>query len=115
VTAATRADFYDWVIHALCRAIPDDSTWHPEHQSRITTRIAKRICNGPDPEKHPEQACPVRAQCLAYALANGEHGIWGGMDDRERRVEAEKRKARGKKAQGPPLAARATHRKLRAV
>ena len=36
---------------------------------------AKAIC----------QACPVRAQCLDYALATGEkEGIWGGLTPRER-------------------------------
>jgi len=30
--------------------------------------------------------CPVRATCLAYALANKiEHGTWGGQSERQRR------------------------------
>jgi WhiB family redox-sensing transcriptional regulator len=30
--------------------------------------------------------CPVRAQCLEYALAERiEHGVWGGSSERERR------------------------------
>lgn len=30
--------------------------------------------------------CPVRAECLAHALAIGErHGIWGGLTPRQRR------------------------------
>ncbi|MQA79469.1 MAG: WhiB family transcriptional regulator [Streptosporangiales bacterium] len=37
---------------------------------------AKRIC------RH----CPVRAECLAYALDyEMEYGVWGGMTERERR------------------------------
>ncbi|MEU9662708.1 WhiB family transcriptional regulator [Streptomyces chartreusis] len=37
---------------------------------------AKAICTG----------CPVRTECLAYALDHRiEHGIWGGMTERERR------------------------------
>lgn len=36
---------------------------------------AKRLC----------EACPVKSECLAYALANPElHGIWGGLTPRER-------------------------------
>ena len=30
--------------------------------------------------------CPVRAQCLEYALSAGEdHGIWGGLTPQQRR------------------------------
>lgn len=37
--------------------------------------IAKRICRG----------CPVRTDCLAYALAEGiDHGTWGGLTETER-------------------------------
>jgi WhiB family redox-sensing transcriptional regulator len=36
---------------------------------------AKLICGG----------CPVRAECLEYALEAGEEGVWGGTDDDERR------------------------------
>lgn len=39
-------------------------------------RKAKRVCG----------ACPVRLQCLASALREPiEHGIWGGLNERERR------------------------------
>lgn len=49
-------------------------TWFPERGSN--GRAAKRVCAG----------CPVRAQCRAWALAQGPdlHGIWAGMDRRER-------------------------------
>lgn len=41
-----------------------------------STVEAKRTCLG----------CPVRVQCLAYALENDEHfGVWGGLSERERR------------------------------
>jgi WhiB family redox-sensing transcriptional regulator len=36
---------------------------------------AKAICAG----------CTVRSQCLDYALAYGEDGVWGGVTGRERR------------------------------
>lgn len=42
-------------------------------------RIAKRTC----------AVCPVRLECLSYALsARVEHGVWGGLTDRERRAVA---------------------------
>jgi WhiB family transcriptional regulator, redox-sensing transcriptional regulator len=41
-----------------------------------STREAKRVCT----------TCPVRAECLEYALGNDERfGIWGGLSERERR------------------------------
>ncbi|WP_289849007.1 WhiB family transcriptional regulator [Actinoallomurus spadix] len=31
--------------------------------------------------------CPVRQDCLRYALETGQgHGVWGGIDEDERRV-----------------------------
>lgn len=42
----------------------------------IEERRAKLLCRG----------CPVRWECLAYALRNRvDHGVWGGLTDRERR------------------------------
>jgi WhiB family redox-sensing transcriptional regulator len=30
--------------------------------------------------------CPVKTECLEYALANRiDHGVWGGTSERERR------------------------------
>jgi WhiB family redox-sensing transcriptional regulator len=41
------------------------------------TRRARQICAG----------CPVRQECLAYALTSGQqYGIWGGRDEQERRL-----------------------------
>ena len=37
---------------------------------------AKIVCGG----------CPVRAECLAWALALDEQGVWGGTTDDERRA-----------------------------
>jgi WhiB family redox-sensing transcriptional regulator len=36
---------------------------------------AKRVC----------QRCPVRTPCLDWALTTGTDGVWGGLDDVERR------------------------------
>lgn len=44
---------------------------------------------GPDPREEAKAicaTCPVREECLEYALAFPEPlGIWGGMDEEERR------------------------------
>lgn len=62
-----------WQDRALC-AQTDPEAFFPEKGG--STREAKKIC----------QRCPVRAECLEYALANDERfGIWGGLSERERR------------------------------
>ncbi|WP_317446818.1 WhiB family transcriptional regulator [Streptomyces collinus] len=63
----------DWSEQGLCRtADPDDLFVEGAAQNR-----AKVLCGG----------CEVRTECLAYALDQRiEHGIWGGMTERERRA-----------------------------
>ncbi|WP_372451397.1 WhiB family transcriptional regulator [Mycolicibacter acidiphilus] len=62
-----------WQERALC-AQTDPEAFFPEKGG--STREAKKIC----------QRCPVRAECLEYALAHDERfGIWGGLSERERR------------------------------
>lgn len=43
--------------------------------NRYEVKRAKDIC----------AVCPVRAQCMDYALRNNEVGIWGGTTERERK------------------------------
>ena len=63
----------DWMLEARCLDA-DPEAFFPEKGG--STREAKRIC----------AACPVRAECLDYALRNDERfGIWGGLSERERR------------------------------
>ena len=53
----------------------DAELWFQEHGTS-SYRIARALCN----------RCPVRAQCLEYALANREEfGMWGGLSPFERR------------------------------
>ncbi|MGY2066061.1 WhiB family transcriptional regulator [Blastococcus sp. SYSU DS0619] len=62
-----------WRLDALC-AETDPEAFFPDKGG--STREAKRVCTG----------CPVRAQCLEFALTNDERfGIWGGLSERERR------------------------------
>jgi WhiB family redox-sensing transcriptional regulator len=52
----------------------DPESWFPEKGGSVA--YAKRIC----------RRCPVRAECLAWALTHDErHGIWGGLSEAERR------------------------------
>ena len=63
----------DWMMFALCQQV-DPEKWFPVRGASVTD--AKRICRD----------CPVRTQCLQYALDNDERfGIWGGLSERERR------------------------------
>lgn len=62
-----------WVEEALCAQTDPEEFFPPKGRS---PREAKKVC----------AACPVAAECLAYALDNGErHGVWGGLSERERR------------------------------
>ena len=70
-----------WMAAAACNGL--DTRWFfPERGEDV--REARRICNG----------CPVRLQCLDYALElNIKHGIWGATSERKRR--AMRRRKRG--------------------
>lgn len=61
-----------WQDLALC-AQTDPEAFFPEVGG--STREARRVC----------RQCPVRAECLQYALENDERfGVWGGLSERER-------------------------------
>lgn len=61
-----------WMDEALC-AQTDPEAFFPEKGGSVSG--AKRVC----------ASCPVRDECLAYALRNNvRHGIWGGLTPRER-------------------------------
>jgi WhiB family transcriptional regulator, redox-sensing transcriptional regulator len=63
-----------WAKSAVCSQT-DPEMWFPEKGNGNTAIKAKEICQG----------CPVREQCLEYALANNEQfGVWGGMSFNER-------------------------------
>jgi len=62
-----------WQARANCMGV-DPDLFFPERGA--STKEAKEVCRG----------CVVQAECLEFALENGEKfGIWGGMSERERR------------------------------
>jgi excisionase family DNA binding protein len=66
-------DDESWRWSARC-AQSDPDAWFPDNGA--VPRSAIEICNG----------CPVRAQCLQWALTHDERfGIWGGMSERQLR------------------------------
>lgn len=65
---------WDWQDRALC-AETDPAAFFPELGEDATA--AKRVC----------MSCEVREQCLDFAVGNGiAYGVYGGMDERERRA-----------------------------
>ena len=61
-----------WLEDALCTET-DPEAFFPEHGEQ--NHDAKRVCG----------ACPVVAECLAFALAgNVGYGVWGGTTAAER-------------------------------
>lgn len=70
-----------WRDRAACRG-PETSLFFPPSTTErrddreARERRAKAIC----------RQCQVRGECLDYALGVGEvHGIWGGLNEAERR------------------------------
>ena len=74
-----------WENHAKCKGL-DTEMWFPPRDKDKYKAIAdkaKDICFGKDGK--PE--CPVRKECLKFALKIDEqHGIWGGLNELERRA-----------------------------
>ncbi len=76
------ADADDWRESAVCADSDEDSdTWHLDDTkgaiAAAATALAKELCAD----------CPVRPECLAYALQIGPvTGVWGGTTEAERRI-----------------------------
>jgi WhiB family transcriptional regulator, redox-sensing transcriptional regulator len=70
---APLADDLEWQLKGSCRGLLDDATFFPERQSAAGR--GKRIC----------AECPIKGQCLDWAMAHGEPwGTWGGLTEWER-------------------------------
>ncbi|MFE9934285.1 WhiB family transcriptional regulator [Streptomyces sp. NPDC005533] len=72
---ACSVDAEQWGTRAVCRAAADPDGLFVDGAAR--NLAAKVMCAG----------CPVRTECLAYALDDRiRYGIWGGMTGKERRA-----------------------------
>jgi Transcription factor WhiB len=79
-----------WQERGVCGGLPPE-LWDPLDSEETRLRGSK-------PLDHPRirealrycAVCPVRAQCLAWAVAGREQGVWGGRylerDGRARRA-----------------------------
>jgi WhiB family redox-sensing transcriptional regulator len=71
----------DWRHRARCRG-EDPELFFPTGTAgpvEAQVQAAKAVC----------AACPVRGECLAWALDAGsdaDYGVWGGLDEAERRT-----------------------------
>jgi WhiB family transcriptional regulator, redox-sensing transcriptional regulator len=76
--ALANAD-YSWRDRAICRDTDPDLFFPVGTTGQALVQIAraKEVCN----------ECPVRVDCLEYALeTNQDSGIWGGLAEEERRA-----------------------------
>jgi WhiB family redox-sensing transcriptional regulator len=79
---ATDSWEYGWQWRGACRG--EDSSlfftpnyFEPKDERDARERRAKAICS----------TCPVRVECLEYSIRTREpHGVWGGLNEVERRL-----------------------------
>jgi WhiB family transcriptional regulator, redox-sensing transcriptional regulator len=65
-----------WTKLALCAGHPERGWWFPEYYCDKDVARAVAIC----------RACPVRTDCLNFAITTGQsEGVWGGTTPSERR------------------------------
>ncbi len=70
-----------WMSRGSCRNYPPGAFFPSDG---VGVDAARRICAD----------CPVKVDCLEYALENRiEHGVWGGASERERRRILKRRRA----------------------
>jgi WhiB family redox-sensing transcriptional regulator len=84
---------WSWQERSECRGedlllfFGPDGERQPERE--IRERKAKQVC----------MRCPVRSECLSYAVSQPEkHGMWGGLNEDERTTERRRRMRRANAA-----------------
>lgn len=82
----TTYDPNDWRLDAACRHL-DTAIFFPETEEDVA--VAKAIC----------ATCPVREACLEFALVTRQDdGVWGGLDETERRRVRRRRQEAARRA-----------------
>lgn len=96
---ATESWEYGWQWRGACRGEDTGLFFAPNHfeereEKRAREARAKAIC----------ATCSVRVECLEYAIRIREqHGIWGGLNEIERRVLIREREREPGSEPGPGL------------
>lgn len=63
-----------WAENAACRSM-GPNLFYPDYAAHESVTAAKKVC----------EVCPVRADCLEWALVTRQgDGIWGGTSGQER-------------------------------
>ena len=73
------AQGHQWRLAAACRSADPDPFFPVSSTGRSLEQVtqANRIC----------ARCPIRPECLAFALRTHQsHGIWGGLSEQERNL-----------------------------
>jgi len=82
----TTYDPDQWRIDAACRDL-DTAIFFPDTEEQVVA--AKAVC----------ATCPVRDACLDFALiTRQDDGVWGGMDENERKRARRRRQEAARKA-----------------
>jgi WhiB family transcriptional regulator, redox-sensing transcriptional regulator len=79
----TADNLAEWWTLAACQSADPDLFFPISASGPARTQVerAKAVCAG----------CPVRSDCLRYALAAGPlQGVWGGLTEEERRLQRQR-------------------------
>lgn len=83
------SEIIKWTDNAACKGRTEDM--FPKHHKDITyITVARAICSD----------CPVKAECLEYALefpSADMHGVWAGLTSRQLAAEQRRRDIRPKR------------------
>ena len=87
-----------WIARAACRDLGPDRFYGSDiagtrpNAGRVPRSLEQSIDRATAKAKAVCDGCPVRSECLDYAIANREpFGVWGGMTTRERVAEIDRR------------------------
>ena len=73
-----------WINRAACRHLGAELFFLEKHSEGNRNPPALKVC----------AHCPVKKECLDYAITTNEQfGIWGGMSPKQRHVERRNRRA----------------------
>ncbi len=87
----------EWRAFGSCRTLATDLFFPIGQTGEAEVKIAraKKVC----------VTCPVRQECLEFAVTtNQEYGVWGGQSEEERRIIRREWRARVRAAQKATVA-----------